>query len=57
MRPGRAYPTLRRHKGSPTLPASYATMFLLAMVPPLWFHIMDRELERLNGGVRDRQTR
>jgi alkane 1-monooxygenase len=28
------------------LPAGYPTMVLLALVPPLWFSVMDRRLPR-----------
>jgi alkane 1-monooxygenase len=39
---GRRYPALR-HIDSPTqLPAGYAAMFVLALVPPLWRAVMDR---------------
>ena len=37
----RAYAVLRHFEDCPQLPAGYATMFLVAMVPPLWFRIMD----------------
>lgn len=37
----RPYPLLRHHSDSPQLPAGYATMVLLALVPPAWFRVMD----------------
>jgi alkane 1-monooxygenase len=37
----RRYQTLLHHDDSPQLPAGYATMFVLALVPPLWRHVMD----------------
>lgn len=37
----RDYPLLRHHDDSPQLPAGYATMFVLALVPPLWRRVMD----------------
>ncbi|MFE3001589.1 alkane 1-monooxygenase [Nocardia sp. NPDC059246] len=42
--PGRRYQTLRTSEEAPQLPAGYATMILLALVPPLWRHIMDPRL-------------
>jgi alkane 1-monooxygenase len=29
---------------APQLPAGYPTMLLVALVPPLWFHLMDPRL-------------
>lgn len=37
----RRYQALRHHDDSPQLPAGYATMFVLALVPPLWRRVMD----------------
>ena len=37
----RPYPILRHHADAPQLPAGYATMFLAALVPPLWRSLMD----------------
>ncbi len=42
--PRRRYQSLRHHADSPQLPAGYAAMFLLALVPPLWRHVMDRRV-------------
>ncbi|WP_369028806.1 fatty acid desaturase, partial [Nocardia farcinica] len=39
--PGRRYQTLRSSQQAPQLPAGYATMILLAAVPPLWRKVMD----------------
>lgn len=41
-----AYQNLRSHEHAPQLPAGYATMFLLALIPPLWFKIMDPRLPK-----------
>lgn len=38
---GRRYQSLRSWPYSPQLPQGYATMILTALVPPLWFHIMN----------------
>ncbi len=37
----RRYQSLLHHHDSPQLPAGYATMFVLALVPPLWRRVMD----------------
>jgi len=39
-----AYQDLKSHVDAPQLPAGYATMFLLALVPPLWFKVMNPRL-------------
>lgn len=38
------YQNLKSHSKAPQLPAGYATMFLLALVPPLWFKVMNPRL-------------
>lgn len=40
----RAYYTLRHYDEAPQLPYGYSAMVILAMFPPLWFRVMDREL-------------
>lgn len=49
---GRRYQILRHFDESPQLPTGYAGMVLLALVPPLWFRIMDPKVEaaRRQGG-------
>lgn len=47
----RPYAILRHHLEAPQLPAGYPTMFLVALVPPLWHGIMDPRVEALRGGV------
>lgn len=37
----RRYQVLRHHENAPQLPAGYATMILLALVPPLWKRVMN----------------
>jgi len=39
--PGRRYQSLRHFEGLPTLPNGYFGMFLLSLVPSLWFRVMD----------------
>lgn len=41
----RPFEHLRLHPEAPQLPAGYSAMLLMAMVPPLWFHYMNSELE------------
>ena len=50
--PARRYQTLRSSDEAPQLPAGYATMVLLALVPPLWRRVMDpRVLSHYHGDV------
>lgn len=37
----RRYQALVHHEDSPQLPAGYASMFVLALLPPLWHRVMD----------------
>jgi len=39
--PTRSYQSLRHFENCPQLPSGYASMILLAYVPPLWFRLMD----------------
>ena len=43
--PKRRYQILRHFDDSPQLPGGYATMFLLALVPPFWFKVMNPRVE------------
>lgn len=45
--PQRPYETLRHFDESPQLPHGYATMVLLALVPPLWRRVMDPRVDGL----------
>lgn len=42
--PLRRYQVLRSFDSSPQLPAGYATMIVVALLPPLWRHVMDRRV-------------
>ncbi len=42
----RRYQILRHYDESPQLPAGYPTMIMIAMVPPLWFKMMNHRLEQ-----------
>ncbi|MQY28189.1 Alkane 1-monooxygenase [Nocardia sp. RB56] len=48
--PGRRYQTLRSTAESPQLPAGYATMILLAIVPAIWRRVMDPRVLAHYGG-------
>jgi alkane 1-monooxygenase len=41
----REYDRLRHHGDAPQLPTGYAGMVLLALVPRLWFRVMDRRVD------------
>lgn len=47
LRPGTPYYELHAMYGAPRLPASYLTMFCVALVPALWRRLMDRRLDAL----------
>lgn len=53
LRPGIPYYKLHAIFGAPRLPASYFTMFCIALVPPLWWFLMDRRLDALAEGRRN----
>jgi alkane 1-monooxygenase len=44
----RPFYRLRHYDGVPQLPYGYAGTFVLALVPPLWFRVMDRELDQFH---------
>ncbi len=48
--PARRYQVLRHFTESPQLPAGYATMLMLALVPPLWRRVMDPRVRAHYGG-------
>lgn len=39
------YHKLKTYENGPKLPAGYAGMFYLALVPPLWFSVMDKRVQ------------
>ncbi len=41
---GRPYQVLRNFEESPQMPTGYPGMMLLAMVPPLWFRVMNKRI-------------
>ncbi len=50
--PARPYPLLRHHDRAPRLPTGYPGMILLALVPPVFQRIMDRQLVREGARLR-----
>ena len=44
--PGLAYHELRSHKDAPQLMSGYPGMIAMALVPPLWFKVMNPRLEK-----------
>jgi alkane 1-monooxygenase len=47
----REYDRLRHHEAAPQLPTGYAGMVLLALVPRLWFRVMNPRVERWNATI------
>ena len=45
--PGRVYPALRLDEGMPVLPYSLPAMGVIALVPALWFRMMDKRVARV----------
>ncbi len=43
--PNRRYQVLRHYDEAPQLPTGYAGMYVLALVPPLWFRVMNPRVE------------
>ena len=43
---GRPYGSLRHFDDAPQLPTGYSGMVMLALVPPLYFRVMDRAIEQ-----------
>ena len=44
MHPNRSYEQLLQHDDSPALPTGYSGMIWLALLPPLWFRIMNKRI-------------
>lgn len=44
----RKYQVLRHHEDAPQLPTGYPGSMLLATIPPLWFAVMDRQMQKFN---------
>ena len=48
--PARPYQVLRHFEGLPQLPTGYPGCMLMAMIPPLWFRVMDPKVMEWAGG-------
>ena len=48
--PTRRYQALRDFEEAPVLPTGYSGMILLALIPPLWFRVMDPRVSAHFGG-------
>jgi len=46
----RKYQVLRHHDDSPQMPTGYPGMMLLALMPSLWFWVMNRRVKKLQTG-------
>ncbi|HRI21933.1 MAG TPA: alkane 1-monooxygenase [Panacibacter sp.] len=44
----RKYQLLRHHDDAPQMPTGYPGMMILALVPPLWFYVMHRQMRHYN---------
>jgi alkane 1-monooxygenase len=44
----RKYQLLRHHDQAPQMPTGYPGMMILALIPPLWFRVMHREMEKFD---------
>jgi alkane 1-monooxygenase len=42
----RKYQILRHMEDAPQMPTGYPGMILLSLFPPLWFHVMHRQMQR-----------
>ncbi|MBS1668957.1 MAG: alkane 1-monooxygenase [Bacteroidetes bacterium] len=42
----RKYQLLRHHEDAPELPTGYPGMMLLSLFPPIWFFVMNRQMEK-----------
>jgi len=49
-RASRKYQILKHQEAGPELPTGYPGMMLLSLVPPLWFRVMNPEVERISVG-------
>ncbi|TPD54378.1 MAG: alkane 1-monooxygenase, partial [Thalassolituus maritimus] len=54
--PKRRYQVLRHFDESPQLPSGYAGMVVLAVIPPLWFKVMNPRVEAYYKGEEHQLT-
>jgi len=43
----RKYQILQHHENAPQLPTGYPGSVILALVPPLWFYVMNRKIQTM----------
>ncbi len=55
-RAGRKYQVLRHIDNTPQMPTGYPGMMILALVPPLWFAVMDPLVDKYSGTVSSGQA-
>lgn len=53
----RRYQVLRHYDESPQLPGGYAAMYVLALIPPLWFKVVNPRVEAYYQGEMDQLLR
>ena len=41
----RKYQILKNHENTPQMPTGYPGMMILALIPPIWFYVMNRRLK------------
>jgi alkane 1-monooxygenase len=44
----RKYQILRHHDDAPQLPTGYPGSMLLALIPPVWFYVMNRRIRKIS---------
>ena len=57
LNPGRPYPLLRHLAESPQMPIGYVGMFLMALIPPLWFKVMNPRVLLYNEKAKSQKQR
>lgn len=45
------YQVLKHHENTPQLPTGYPGSMLLALMPPIWFKVMNKRIANLNKGI------
>jgi alkane 1-monooxygenase len=55
--PGRKYQILRHFDKAPQMPTGYLAMIPLALIPPLWFKVMNPLVEKHNATIDDSYTK
>jgi alkane 1-monooxygenase len=50
----RKYQVLRHHEGAPQMPTGYPGMMLLSLLPPAWFHVMNRRVKEVRKEATER---